>query len=355
MSLTKGRIDRTGRVVFHDAALAIWEDGLGDARAAGGWEAAERWERQFKRDVFARIVQTLRRIGWSVGPGEHIFTGNNARYCRKGELKAELRLHGRHIELQFFQNVNAPDRPDHDGRYKRNQERHMPYLMRIEMERARRRIRDYLLNVFTGYVFDPPAPKIGHHGLTAAEYAAHSRRTSGHYRPALDRAEYGMTCNTQAVDGGNIEHGAKVWALDHKGRIITGTAYYSLNNNWDIVTGRYGLEHCHTGKIFTRQPENLRTKRNGKLRRSRLEKELSNAVAAMKFERAAVLRDILFPGDQPLFNVWSKRHQLYHRTDFCGYTPDQSKAGKFTASEVHGWDDGDNRVIAITAAKVEVA
>lgn len=285
-------IDRTGIVSFCDAGLLVWEEGISDARNAGGWEAAQAWERQFKRDVFARIVQTLNRLGWKVTVGTYIFTGNNARYCLKGDLQADLLLQGRHIELKFFQNVIAPDRPDHDGRYQRDQERHMPYLMRLEMERTRRRVRDYLCNVFSGYEFAPRTPKLGPDGVTAVEYAANSRRSSGHYVPELDRARICMESNARSADGGTIEHGAKVWALDHKGRVITGTAYYNLNDNWHIVTGRYGLERCHAGMIFTHQPENLRAKRNGELRRRRLDKELSQAIAATKFERAAVLRDI---------------------------------------------------------------
>ena len=35
----------------------------------------------------------------------------------------------------------------------------MPYLLRLEMERTRRRIRDYLCAVFSGYRFDPKDPE----------------------------------------------------------------------------------------------------------------------------------------------------------------------------------------------------
>ncbi|RJF99064.1 UvrB/UvrC motif-containing protein [Noviherbaspirillum saxi] len=360
MTLTKGRIERTGRVAFHDASLSVWEEGI-----PREWDAKCIWERQFKRDVFARIVQTLKRLGWTcampeIKPHDVKHYGGNVarwsaeskRFCTKGDLKADLDISGRCIKFEMFQNVNAPDRSDHDGRYQYDKEKHMPYLLRLEMERARRRIRDYLCNVFTGYEFEQPhEPKMGLLGITAVEKAAHSRRTSGHYKPHLDRADYGMACNTRAADGGTIEHGAKIWAIGRKGRLITGTAYYSLNNNWQIVTGRYDLTYAHTGEIFTRKPENLRVKRNGRDRRRRLESELQKAIAAMNFERAAVLRDILFPGNQPLFNVWHEEHQLYHCSNFSGYTKDQSKAGKFTADEVRGWDKAPNKVIALERMK----
>lgn len=353
MSLTQGRIERTGRVVFHDAAVSIWEEGIKSAREVGGTDGAQLWERQFKRDVFSRVVQAMNRIGWAVGPGLHIFTGSNARYCRKGDLHAELRLHGRHIEVKFFQNVNAPDRPDHDGRYQSDQERHMPYLCRMEMERTRRRIRDYLCNVFTGYVFEQPKLKRGS-GVPAIKLIEQSYEGSWHFKGDLTNYTISES-NSQSADGGLVKHGERVWFADYKGRIVGGTAYYNINNMWWVVTGRHDFANVASFEIYVSQPGCLRTKRNGKQRRQRLEKDLSIAVAAMKFERAAVLRDILFPSDMALFNVWNAKHQLFHRPNFCGYTSDQSKAGKFTADEVRGWNDTDNRVIPANANAKEAA
>lgn len=366
MALAKGQLRRDGRVYFTDADIHVWEEGTPQVGRSVGLD--DQWEREFKHDVFSRIVQTLRRLGWEVtlpATSEHDlkdyggriarWAAERHRHCRKGDLFGELQIGGRHIEFKMWQSTNTPTRPDHGGKHEPDKESVMPYVLHLEMERTRRRIRDYLCNVFTGYRFDRPKPKLGLPGLTATDYAAHVRRSSGHYRPELDRAEFHMPCNCRGADGGIIEHGAKVWTLDHKGRVITGTAYYSLNDSWDIVTGRYGLERCEASRIFTSVPEKLRVKRNGRLRRLRLEKELGCAVKAMQFERAAVLRDVLFPGNTAIFNVWSNRHQLFHRANFCGYTPDQSQAGKFTAEEVREWNDGENRVMPITTVEKEAA
>jgi uncharacterized lipoprotein len=100
-------------------------------------------------------------------------------------------------------------------------------------------------------------------------------------------------------------------------------------------------------QVYVKSPGNVRVKRNDDRRRKRLEAEMASAVKGMKFERAAQVRDILFPGDQQLFNVWHNEHQLYHRAGFCGYTADQSQAGKFTADEVRGWDSAPNKVMSI--------
>lgn len=351
---------RAGTITFGDACLNIYEEGISVARAAGGYAGEKAWERKFKREVFARIVQTLNRLGWTcevppIDPHSVKHYGGDVarwaaerhRICHKGNLKGGLEISGRCISFEMFQNVNAPDRPDHGGRYQSNKEQHMPYLLRMEMERTRRRIRDYLCNVFTDYVFKPNDPKMGVHGVTAMEYAAHDRRTSGHYVAALDRAR---VCNfgyDKSADGHQLENGTPVYAQTCDGRIITGIAFYSLNGNWQIVSGRYGLNYVWHKLIWVNSPGNVRVKRNADRRRKRLEGEMAAAVKAMKFERAAQLRDILFPRDQLLFNIWNNEHQLYHRTGFCGYTSDQSQAGKFTAEEVRGWDCAPNRVVAI--------
>lgn len=347
MSRTVGRIERTGQVAFHDASLNIWEEGLSAARDARGLNGASAWERQFKRDVFARIVQTLKRIGWTLTmptSSEHDikhyggtvcrWSNESKRLCVKGDLKADLSVSGRCIEFKIFQNVNAPDRPDHDGRYQNNKEAVMPYPLRLEMERTRRRIRDYLCNVFTGYEFKPVEPKCGIAGVTAEQAAAHARKSSGHYVAALDHAKISMTCNYKAADGGTIVHGASVFAIGSKGRIITGTAYYSLNDRWQIVTGRYGLTSASAHEIFTANPGALRVKRNERSRRQRLESELTKATLAMHFERAAVLRDVIFPTKEPVYMIYHKEKHVLFGTNYCGYTNDQATAGKYTREEL---------------------
>lgn len=354
--LTKGRIDRTGVISFHDASLAVWEEGISDARDAGGWTGAKAWERQFKRDVFARIVQTLNRLGWTVSPwsdaDKYKAIALNHRTCSKGDLQAELSVSGRHIEFKMWQDVqNVESR--NGGKYDFNNERRMTYLQRLEMERTRRRIRDYLCNVFTGYVFEPPKAQIALCGITAAEAAARDRRESGHYVAALDHAtinNYGNR-SRDGVDLTHEHHGARAFAKDSRtGRIVTGQIFYSLNSQWQLVAGRYDLTYVSASDIWVNNPGGLRIKRNADRRRKRLEQELQKAITVMNFERATVLRDILFPGSPALFVVWHEGRKAYHCEGFCGYTTDQSKAGKFTASEAKGWSSEPNRVINLEAA-----
>ena len=363
MSMTKGRIARTGRVCFHDASLAVWEEGISDARAAGGWEGEQRWEREFKRDVFARIVQVLRRQGWMVtmppikeADVKH-YGGKIARRgaerqrnCHKGDLRGELSMMGRSIKFDMWQPLNTPNRPDYEGKYEPDKEAVMPYLIRLEMERTRRRIREYPCNVFTGYAFeDKTRARIGLMGVTAIESIESDNKASGHYRPDLGHAGgHDSPYNNRSADGGVVQHGARVWFADRKGRMVVGTARYNLGSMWWVVTGKYDRSNVSSHEIYVTKPDNLRVKRNASLRRQRLEKEMAKAVAAMQFERAAVLRDVLFPGAPALYVVWNNDHGLYHREGFCGYTADMSKAGRFTAEEGRGWDRAPNRIISIT-------
>lgn len=360
--LTKGRIERAGSVRFHDASIYISEEGISEARAIGGYAGAKAWERQFKRDVFARIVQQLRRLGWTCTMPEidphsvkHYggtvarWSAESKRFCTKGDLKADLRISGRCIEFNMFQSINCPTRPDHEGRYEHNKEAAMPYLLRLEMERTRRRISVYLCNVFTGYEFEPPKIERGT-GATALEIIEQRYRESWHFKGDLTKHTI-SDHNNRGADGGVIEHGARVWYADYFGRMLEGTAYYNINNMWWIVTGKYDFTNEADFHIYTKKPENLRIKRNASIRRKRLEAELQKAIAAMDFERAAILRDITFPKGQPLFSVWHSGHNLYHCSGFNGYTSDLSKAGKFTAEEVKGWDHAPNRIIPLEGMK----
>lgn len=353
------QIERSARVIFGDASITIQEPHPGRR----SWSEEKAWERQFREDVLKRVAQLMRRLGWTCVMPEvnqrdkQRWGGNiaensarNKRICQKGELKGLVELSGASIELEMFQNVNAPNHPDHDGRYEFNKEAIMPYLLRLEMERTRRRIRDYLCNVFTGYRFDTEwmhkhDRKVGPGHMTAMEYALKDIRNSGHYREELGRASFNGDAE-KSGDGGLIKHGGQVFAINGDRRVITGTALYCLNGNWKIISGKYGITYNVWHKqVFVNNPGDLRRKRNDDLRRKRLEGQLNIAIGAMNFERAGVLRDILYPPGEQIFCLWHREHQAYHRAGFSGYTKDQMQAGKFTRAELEGWSDERNAIV----------
>ncbi|WP_421921641.1 hypothetical protein [Marinobacter salarius] len=351
------QIKREGRVSFGDASINVWEE-------PGGPVQAE-WEREFKRQVFKRIVQQLNRLGWRCEvPKDYIEQyslsfAQSRRYCRKGDLEGFLDITGRHIKFEMWQSVANLTREDGNGKYEFDKEKRMPYLLWLEMERTRRRIRDYLCNVFAGYepndrLRDGRHAERGPYGLTALEWVEQSNRSSGHYDSELGRARINMAINARAADGGTINHGARVFAIGYDGRVVVGTAYYNLNNMWWVVTGKYGLLNVHSGAIYLKNPGGLRRKRNDRRRRSCLESELSKAVKAMDFRRAQVMKEILFPEAEPLFMVYHKEHGCYHRSNFCGYTRDSVDAGRFTWEELGrfrprngGMEDDLSRIVPV--------
>jgi hypothetical protein len=295
------QIKREGSVVFNDASLSVWEEGLGGL----SFKDRDEWEKSFKHQVFKRIIQTLNRTGWKcVVPPEMIERHRDCkgfaelfRYCIKGDLKADLSISGRHIELKMFQNINAPDRPDHEGRYQSDKEKHMPYIMRLEMKRTRNKIRDYLCNVFTDYKFktdrfDGRMNKRGPDNLTSLEWIEGCYETSWHFKGDINKYKI-EDYNRKSGDNLPIHHKQRVWFSDYDGRICTGIAYYNINNMWWIITGKYDVRNISSGSIFVNQPKDIRKKRNDKLRKRRLEDLMDEAVKELKFERAAELRDIL--------------------------------------------------------------
>ncbi|MGC6114760.1 hypothetical protein VU643_22450 [Klebsiella aerogenes] len=343
------QIERNGEIRLGDARLSVWEN---------PGRVDDDYERGLKREVFRRIVQTLNRLGWTVViPQDKIedYSASFARqfrYCTKGDLKADLKLSGRCIELEFFQNVNAPDRPDHDGRYQSDKERHMPYLMRLEMFRTRNRILKYLTNVFTGYSVTAPRidwSRIGPGKLTNLEVVAHSYMTNGHYdgdwQGYLDRNPHMRTSSyRESAEKAPLEPGMRVWWFDWKGRIMTGTAMYHINNMWYVLWGQYGIGNIASFDLYTRLPENPRLKRNGELRRRKLERLLSDAVSSMDYLRAHQLKQILYPENEPLYRLYHTGHQLYHCSGLNGYTKDPNYAGKFRRSEIEAFNPHENKM-----------
>lgn len=296
------QIEREGNIRFGDASLHITEEGLGKCK---DFRERDKWELLFKREVFRRIIQTLNRTGWKCVIPQDVIDNygrsfaEGRRYCVKGDLKADLEITGRCIELKMFQNINAPDRSDHEGRYQNDKENHMPYLMRLEMERTRRKIKNYLCNIFTDYQFDSKfgcarGRKCAPGRLTSMEWLAEVYNESWHFKG--DLSTYTISdSNRTSADKKFIQHGKRVWFADRKGRICTGIAYYNINSMWWVITGKYDQTNIACFDLFTSPPEDVRQKRNGHLRERTLNTLMDEAVKSMAFERAAKLRDLLHP------------------------------------------------------------
>lgn len=359
MNLKKApiRINREGVVWFSDASFGVRENGTGSRAGRPTYQEQNAWEKQFKRDVFSRIVQQLNRMGWTCKiPQEYIDQyglsfARDRRECEKGDLKGWLDLSGFHIKFEMWQGVNTPTRPDHGGRYESNKEKVMPYLLRIRMERTRRRIAQYLCNIFERYSLEDRSPKsqrAGPGSKSALALVLGEMKKSSHYQPELGRASFGMDRNNLSGDKQRLDNGMRVYAKDWCGRMVCGTAYYQLNDRWYVVLGKYDYTCVNAHDAYVESPGDLNIKRNERQRRNRLESELAKAIKAMDFIRANTLKGILFPAKEQVFVV---RHPdgLYHRSNFCGYTNNLVDAGKFTAKEASRYAQ-DNTVIPLEKA-----
>ena len=301
MSLTKGQINRTGKIYFHDASVIVRDDG----GVPQEWKARQAWDRTLKKQVFLRIVQQLNRLGWTCTiPQEYIdqYSDDFARLhrsCEKGDLKGELKIFGSTIEFEMWQDINTPTRKDRKGRYEFNKEKIMPYMLRLEMERTRQRIARYLTNIFMGYVFEGKrnvdrGPEL--HGLTALAWIETKYKESWHHDSKLGRPSGEERCgNNRSADESIIKHGERVWFYNWQGRLNTGIAYYNINNMWWVVTGKYDVCNEAGFHLYTSLPDHPRKKHNQKLAKNRLKQELDKAVVAMNFERAIQLRNVLYP------------------------------------------------------------
>ncbi|WHL28135.1 UvrB/UvrC motif-containing protein [Pseudomonas juntendi] len=361
------QIDRTGVITFGDASIVVRTEGYPHRTA---WADQKAWEGKFKREVFARVVQQLNRMGWKCQlpafnqrekdqyPSIYEDSRRSERECRRGDLQGNLKMDFGTLKFEMWQDVaNVENR--NGGRYDFGKEKRMPYMLRLLMEHTRRRLREYLMNVFTGYTFDPGRDlKVGpgRNCVTAMEAVLEDRKHTGHYVKALGRAQYTNDAQ-QSGDGLVIEDGMRVYALDWHGRVVTGIALYYLGGNWKIVTGKYStISNVWHNKVFVNNPGDLRRKRNDDKGRRRLEKEMSTAVSAMNFERAARLRDILFPKAEPLFMIWSDKHGGgYFGPNYSGYTNDTAQAGKYTRAELKPYlgdaDEKDHlRAVPVRAA-----
>lgn len=354
------QLDRTGTIHHHDAELSIWEE--------PGGPVQKDWQRQFKREVFARIVQQLRRLGWTVampaidpltvqhyGGTVARWSAERKRQCRKGDLQADLEISGRHIEFKMFQAIHCPTRPDHEGRYEANKEAVAPYPLRLEMIRTRARLTAYLCNIFTGYTLQPP--RIASPNPDPLAYfndgwdSEHDKRAGTH---RFTRGPDGWPDDTVLSsrdrtdhDGNRLDHGAIRWHRDHTGRVRRGKVYGGINGQWLFVYGPGPRDHTHTHakSLFTYQPGQLLLRHiEPARRRKRLETELNQAVKAMNFERAARLRDLIFPPDEPLYVIWHRDHRAYHRPGNSGYTNQLADAGKFTLAETRQWGNAPNEI-----------
>lgn len=333
-SATEKQQPRTGHLSIYDTKLSVREEPDNGGRCG----LPKGYDDDFRKTVFKRIIQQLNRLGYNMRQDEehdkqYACLSRYHRIGNKGELQCYLNQSGRHIELEFYQDVYNIDREDGQGRYCFNKFERMPYLMRLEFQRTVNRLTKYLQNVF-GYPLKEKtgkSAKCGPGALTAYEWIKQDWESCWHYSPEVGHRPISSDDNRKTADGHWLEHGQRCYTTDYSGRVITGIAYYNINNMWWVVTGKYDYENKASFEIYAVAPENIRQKRNERKRRRKLEALLSSAVNRMDYLKAHQIKRILF-GDDPLFYI--KKDNLYYGPNNSGYTDNKVDAGKYRESEI---------------------
>ncbi|WP_245520704.1 MULTISPECIES: hypothetical protein [unclassified Mesorhizobium] len=304
-------------VNLHDTHIGIWQE---DAQ-----------DRTFRADLFAPLIRAMRARGWHVGADPSVrknyrILNANHRLAARGTLRASIEIAGRCIKVEFWA-TTWPMNNRNGRRYDFDKLARMDYLDRLRFHLEARRIVDWLRTLAPVTVKQNDVA-----GLTALQRIEKSYAESWHTDKTLGRPVSKYAYNHTARDGLKIEHGATVWFVDNGGRIGRGTAYYNLNSMWLVAADKFTLLNLSCGEIFCTPPTELRTKRNERQRRGRLEAELAAATRRMDFARAGLLRRILF-GAEPVFMIWAKDHDAYYRPNYSGYTTDTIAAGRYTRAE----------------------
>lgn len=270
-----------GTLRRHDSTLSVWNENVDE----------------HIETVYQAVKRYLKRRGWPMVPDpatkeRYPCLSKHHYYGRKGNLELKVSLSGRHLEVVCFQNVaNVENR--NGNYYDFDKMKRMPYLLRKQTEMTLGNLEQMLTDKFNYPAATHTFPFPGINGSTALEFVQNHIATSGHFKPALGRADWHGDYNRKSADGQLLEHGAPVYYLDRKGRWVFGTAYYNLNNMWWVVTGKYGWSNEGSHSLFVAKPEDLRTKSNSGVAFRRINALIAKAAADRDFMRAHVLQTVL--------------------------------------------------------------
>ncbi len=302
---------------IHDASIGIWQDDPGDP--------------SFRAEIFACLIRRMRAAGWSIKPDaevkrRHPSISKDYRLGARGTMRCAIEITGRVVKAEFW-SVTAAQVNRNGRRYDFDKLARMHPQDQRRFEIECRRLERWL---------DPLAPLTvcrtdDIRTMKPLQYIVAKYAESWHSDKKLGRPVPTSPGNSLSADGQTLEHGATVWIASAKGRIERGTAYYNINNMWWVVAGGR-LRNVGSHKVYCSVPSDLRRKRNDRLRRTRLEREMAEAVQRMDFLRAHCLRQILF-ADQPVYLIWSRKHGAYYRSQYAGYSTDVIGAGRYTRDE----------------------
>jgi len=299
-----------------ESSLGIWQDDPNDP--------------SFRSDIYAVLIRTMRDRRWSIHQDPDVrrnypCLSPDQRLGARGSLRCAIEISGRVVKIEFW-STTAPQINPNGRRYDFHKLQRMSHIdmLRVELE-FRQIIR------WCSALAPLEVTRTDVHHLTPMQRIERQYAESWHKDKDLGRPTWSSDSQRKGADATPLEHGQTVWLPDGKGRILRGIAYCNINNMWWVIAGgRLFNEGSHS--LLSSPPADLRTKRNHRLRRNRLEAELALAIKRMNFRRAETLKHLLFGGDQ-VFMIWARAHGAYYRSQYAGYTTDSISAGKYTRAE----------------------
>lgn len=301
---------------IYDAHFGIWQENAQDP--------------SFRSEVYEGLMRRMKRRGWKFRADPEIARryrclSPSHRLGQRRTLHCSIEISGRVVTVEFWSET-AEQVNRHGRRYDTDRLRRMHYLDRLRVELEFLRIAAWLKTIAPVTINRHPDRDMPAMARIEKSYAE-----SWHKDKDLGRPVCEFDHNRKSADSSLLEHGQTVWFPDRKGRIVRGTTYYNINNMWWVVAGGQ-LYNEGSHALFTSPPAELRSKRNERARRRRLEEELALATRRMQFMRAETLKSILF-GSDATFMIWARDKNAYYRAQYAGYTTDVISAGKYTRAE----------------------
>lgn len=307
-----------GKYSIRDSDLRIDID-----RGDMSWESSEYKAliTAIHEKLLSPIYGILAELGYAVEVQKGIFNWPQNRYARKGDLRLDLLEDCGTIKVNFFQNINAPQRPDNGGRYEWDKVKLMPYLMRLEMKRTMNRIIHFIQKNFD-FTQDLERIKknIGIDGITTVQWLD---QYTGEYDDGLK-----YVSNTESADKQILFNGARVWFYDRKGRLKVGVARYNINSMWWVTAGKYYRTNEGSNRLYMTMPHSPREKKNSYERRAKMSQEAFNQRMHGAIARANKL-DALIQKEYGDTGLWITRNQAREYFVKCGLSYEDITKYKF--------------------------
>lgn len=295
-------MSRNGTLNLHDTSVMVWEENVD--------------EKEMHKAVYAPLIKLLRSLGFSIYRDPETIKyyrclSWNRHSGRKGDLEVRVKLSGRCFKIEFFQNLNFENK--NGGRYDFDKFEKMPYLMKKRFLIEASTIISYLHQAH-GYQYGKnlEGDSVSHiikalRGINRATEALkgfNDQWGAGRFKrdetgwPEVSEYDYGSNKDREGI---NLRNGMTRWIRDRKGYLKRGVIYTNMNQMWQIIYGPGGGDTTWVSgrDLFTLQPNDCRRRYfPTEHRKSKLEKQLSLAINVMNFERAAVIRDLIYDNQE---------------------------------------------------------